>query len=79
MQKRSSKRQGPKDFAETAFRVVQEAKDKTPKSAPEAHKNEVAVALGWLGGWRIRGARKRRRRANLRKPAHFPDRTDLST
>jgi hypothetical protein len=44
------KHQGPKDFAETAFRVFQESIGETPESDEPPVKNPAAVALGKLGG-----------------------------
>ena len=49
MQKRSSKKQGPEDVNEIAFRVLQEAIGETPPPT-EPEKNPAAVALGRLGG-----------------------------
>ena len=51
-----AKHQGPEDFAETAFRVFQEAIGEAPKTeSPE--KNPAAVSLGRLGG--LKGGRAR--------------------
>ena len=56
MQKRSSKKQGPADANEIAFRVMQEATGEAPPTeAPE--KNPAAVALGRLGG--LKGGKAR--------------------
>lgn len=50
------KHQGPEDFAESAFRVFQEAIGETPPdSKPE--KNAAAVELGRMGG--LKGGRAR--------------------
>lgn len=49
-------RQGPEDFAETAFRVFQEAVSETPKTESPA-KNAAAVELGRLGG--LKGGKAR--------------------
>lgn len=58
MPKRSSK---DRDFAVTAFRVVEQAigehMDGTPLEDPNAGKNTAAVALGKLGG--AKGGRAR--------------------
>lgn len=56
MQKRSSKKQGPEDVNEIAFRVISEAIGDTPPSV-EPEKNAAAVALGRLGG--IKGGKAR--------------------
>ncbi len=56
MPNRSSKNhQDPEDFAETAFRVFQEAVGETPLE--ESTKNPAAVALGRLGG--LKGGKAR--------------------
>ena len=49
MRKRSSKKQGPEDINEIAFRVFQEAVGETPP-ADTKDKNPAAVELGKLGG-----------------------------
>jgi hypothetical protein len=52
----ASKHQGPEDFAETAFRVFQEAIGEAPiTEAPT--KNAAAVELGRLGG--LKGGKAR--------------------
>lgn len=50
MPNRSSKKQGPEDTNETAFRVFQEAIGEAPPKTVEAPKNAAAVELGRLGG-----------------------------
>jgi len=47
--------QGPEDFAQTAFRVFQEAVGEAPKT--ETTKNPAAVELGRLGGLKGGNAR----------------------
>jgi hypothetical protein len=49
------KHQGPEDFAETAFRVFQEAIGEAP--AEESTKDPAAVALGRKGG--LKGGKAR--------------------
>jgi len=49
-------KQGPEDFAETAFRVFQEAIGEAPKTEAPA-KNAAAVELGRLGG--LKGGKAR--------------------
>ncbi len=56
MPKRSSKKQGPEDVNEAAFRVTQEATGET-QPQPERKKNPAAVALGRLGG--LKGGKAR--------------------
>jgi hypothetical protein len=51
------KHQGPEDFAETAFRVFQEAIGETPADPEEPTKNPAAVELGRLGG--LKGGKAR--------------------
>jgi hypothetical protein len=51
-----TKHQGPEDFAETAFRVFQEAIGEAPKTEAPA-KNAAAVELGRLGG--LKGGKAR--------------------
>jgi len=51
-----SKKQGPSDVNEIAFRVVQEATVEATQEAPSG-KNPAAVALGKLGG--AKGGRAR--------------------
>jgi len=48
MPNRSSKKQGPEDVNEIAFRVLQESIGEAPPV--ESTKNPAAVALGRLGG-----------------------------
>ena len=48
--------QGPDDFAETAFRIYQEAIGETKPTIP-AGKNPAAVSLGRLGG--LKGGKAR--------------------
>lgn len=55
MPKRSSKKQGPDDVNEIAFRVTQEALGEIPPD--ESKKNPAAVALGRLGG--LKGGKAR--------------------
>lgn len=50
MPNRSRKKQGPPDFAETAYRVFQEAIGETAKTDPDEGKDPAAVALGRKGG-----------------------------
>lgn len=59
MPNRSSKRgQGPKDFNQTAFEVVQKATGQMPKEEPpDPNKNPAAVTLGRLGG--LKGGKAR--------------------
>jgi hypothetical protein len=73
---RSSKRgQGPKDFNQIAFEVVQKATGQMPKEEPpDANKNPAAVTLGRLGG--LKGGKARaekltqaRRKAIAKKAA----------
>lgn len=49
------KHQGPEDFAESAFRVFEEAIGETPKA--ESIKDPAAVALGRKGG--LKGGKAR--------------------
>lgn len=49
MRKRSSKKQGPEDVNEIAYRVFQDATEEE-ESASQSEKNPAAVALGRLGG-----------------------------
>jgi len=51
-----AKKQGPRDFAETAFHVFEQAIGETPV-VPEPDKNPAAVALGRLGG--LKGGKAR--------------------
>jgi hypothetical protein len=52
------KHQGPEDFAESAFRVFQEAIGETPPEEKQAFtKNPAAVELGRLGG--LKGGKAR--------------------
>lgn len=55
MRNRSSKKQGPRDLNETAFRVFQEATGEAKKDEPG--KDPAAVALGRKGG--LKGGRAR--------------------
>jgi len=55
MPKRSSKKQGPNDVNEIAFRVFQEATGEKPQD--ESKKNPAAVTLGRLGG--LKGGKAR--------------------
>ena len=59
MPNRSSKRgQGPKDFNQIAFEVVQKAIGEMPKEEPpDPDKNPAAVTLGRLGG--LKGGKAR--------------------
>ena len=59
MPNRSSKRgQGPKDFNQIAYEVVQKAIGEMPKEEPpDPKKNPAAVTLGRLGG--LKGGRAR--------------------
>ncbi len=59
MPNRSSKRgQGPKDFNQVAFEVVQKAIGEMPKEEPpDPNKNPAAVTLGRLGG--LKGGKAR--------------------
>ncbi len=56
MPKKKAKHQGPEDFAESAFRVFQEAVGEKPKEEPPP-KNAAAVELGRLGG--LKGGKAR--------------------
>jgi hypothetical protein len=76
MPNRSSKRgQGPKDFNQIAFEVVQKAIGEMPKEEPpDPNKNPAAVTLGRLGG--LKGGKARadklsatKRRAIAKKAA----------
>lgn len=60
MPNRSSKRgQGPKDFNQIAWEVVQKAIGEMPKEEPpDPSKNAAAVTLGRLGGLKGGKARK---------------------
>jgi hypothetical protein len=76
MPNRSSKRgQGPKDFNQIAFEVVQKAIGAIPKEEPpDPNKNAAAVTLGRLGGLKGGAARKaalspERRKAIAKKAA----------
>ena len=52
------KHQGPEDFAESAFRVFQEAIEETPKiETLPTEKDPAAVALGRKGG--LKGGKAR--------------------
>ncbi len=51
------KHQGPEDFAETAFKVFQQAIGETPEEPVEPPKNAAAVELGRLGG--LKGGKAR--------------------
>jgi hypothetical protein len=73
---RSSKRgQGPKDFNQIAWEVVQKAIGEMPKEEPpDPSKNPAAVTLGRLGGLKGGKARKEalspeRRKAIAKKAA----------
>jgi hypothetical protein len=58
MPNRSSNRgQGPKDFNQIAFEVVQQVTGQMPKPEPPREKNPAAVSLGRLGG--LKGGRSR--------------------
>jgi hypothetical protein len=50
-------KQRPEDFAESAFRVFQEAIGETPITESEPVKNQAAVELGRLGG--LKGGKAR--------------------
>ena len=50
-------KQGPEDFATTAFRVFQQAIGEEPKEEPPTEKNPAAVELGRLGG--LKGGKAR--------------------
>lgn len=50
MPKRSSKKQGPSDLNEVAFRIMQQAIGESDGSSDASQKNPAAVALGKLGG-----------------------------
>jgi hypothetical protein len=76
MPNRSSKRgQGPKDFNQIAYEVVQKAIGAMPKEEPpDQSKNAAAVTLGRLGG--LKGGKARaealtpaKRKAIARKAA----------
>jgi len=56
MPKRSSKKQGPEDVNEAAFRVVQQATGEAPLDDLD-ERNPAAVALGRLGG--LKGGKAR--------------------
>ena len=66
---RSSKRgQGPKDFNQIAWEVVQKAIGEMPKEEPpDPSKNAAAVTLGRLGGLRGGKARAEKLTAAKRK------------
>ena len=59
------------DFAQVAFRVVQEATGQKPKTPdPDAGKDPAAVALGAKGGAaRAKGMSKKARAASAKKAA----------
>jgi hypothetical protein len=59
MPNRSSKRgQGPKDFNQIAYEIVQKATGQMPKEEPpDPAKNPAAVTLGRLGG--LKGGKAR--------------------
>jgi hypothetical protein len=71
----ASRGQGPKDFNQIAFEVVQKAIGEMPKEPlPDPNKNPAAVTLGRLGG--LKGGRARadtlspqRRKAIAKKAA----------
>jgi hypothetical protein len=71
MPKRSSKDSGDRDFAVTAFRVVEAAigehMDGQPLEQVNDEKNPAAVALGRLGGIRGGKARAEKLTADERK------------
>ncbi|HLH00854.1 MAG TPA: hypothetical protein VKX49_31400 [Bryobacteraceae bacterium] len=69
MPNRSSKRgQGPKDFNQVAFEVVQKAIGEMPKEElPDPNKNPAAVTLGRLGGLKGGKARAEKLSAAKRK------------
>lgn len=53
-----SRGQGPKDFNQTAWEIVQKATGQIPKEEPpDPSKNPAAVTLGRLGG--LKGGRAR--------------------
>lgn len=56
MPERSSKKQGPADPNETAYRITQEATGEAPKAEPDG-KDPNAVALGRKGG--LKGGKAR--------------------
>jgi hypothetical protein len=58
------------DFAQNAFRVVQEATGQIPKTDPPAEKNAAAVALGAKGGVaRAKKMSKKKRSESAKKAA----------
>jgi hypothetical protein len=69
MPNRSSNRgQGPKDFNQIAFEVVQKATGQMPKDeAPDPNKDQKAVTLGKLGGLKGGKARAKSLSPALRK------------
>lgn len=69
MPNRSSKRgQGPKDFNQIAWEVVQKAIGEMPKEEPpDPSKNAAAVTLGRLGGLKGGKARAEKLTAAKRK------------
>ncbi len=75
MPKRSRKPAGRPDFAQNAFRIVQEATGQAPKTPdPNAGKDPNAVALGRKGGLKGGKARakkmtKKQRIASAKKAA----------
>jgi hypothetical protein len=64
----TSRGQGPKDFNQIAFDVVQKATGQRPKEEPpDPNKNPAAVTLGRLGGLKGGKARAEKLSPALRK------------
>lgn len=64
----TSRGQGPKDFNQIAFEVVQKATGQIPKEEPpDPNKNPAAVTLGRLGGLKGGKARAQKLSPELRK------------
>jgi hypothetical protein len=64
----TSRGQGPKDFNQIAFEVVQKATGQMPKDPlPDPNKNPAAVTLGRLGGLKGGKARAEKLSPALRK------------
>ena len=64
----TSRGQGPKDFNQIAFEVVQKAIGEMPKEPlPDPNKNPAAVTLGRLGGLKGGKARAVKLSPELRK------------
>ena len=78
MPNRSSKRgQGPKDFNQIAFEVVQKATGELPKEEPpDPNKNPAAVTLGRLGG--LKGGKARAQKLSEAKRKEIAKKAAMS-